>query len=698
LDSVETHNVRSTCRLCYNSCGVLVHLNGDRIVRVTGDTQNPVSKGRLCPKGMASLEYLNHPDRLKYPLKRAGERGAGSWQRVSWDEALDAVAKGLMKSKERYGVHSVIFLRGASKGLSDDYLARFANVFGTPNISSPAPFCFVPGVNASRLTYGYYAYPDYAHPPRSIMVWGANSEATNVCEYEEILQALGKGSKLVVIDPTRNELAKRADLWIRPRPGTDLAIALGMMNVIVKEHLYDKSFVEKWTVGFEELKTHVGRYTPEKVEVITWVPKERLIQAARLYATERPGVIPWGNGIETSLNGFQACRAIAILRALTGNLEVPGGEMKWSEPGGVVRGSPEFLCQNQIPPDVRANRLSAKDHLMPIVYYALHQSIVRAILHSDPYPIRAAYLQGGNFLISYTHAKEAYEALTALDFLVVSDLFMTPTAALADIVLPVATYLEFDSVERPWHFPMVSVQQKVTQVGECWPDGKILNELARKLGFADHVWSDMEEPLNWLLQPAGITFEEFRNIGTILGAKQYRHYLRGGFDTPSKKVEIHSTRLAEWGFDPLPVYYEPPETPLSEPDQARDYPLIMTSRKADVYRHSGGRQIPSLREVRPEPTVMIHPAVAERLGVVEGEWVHISTRRGRITQKVRLDEYLDPRVIEVDYAWWFPEKGPGTLYGWEESNVNLLTDNKPPFSREMGSPNMRGIFCRVDKD
>jgi anaerobic selenocysteine-containing dehydrogenase len=387
-----------------------------------------------------------------------------------------------------------------------------------------------------------------------------------------------------------------------------------------------------------------------------------------------------------------------MLRAVAGNLGIPGGEVKFSDPGGLVRGSPDFLCQDNISVEVRDNRLSKKDNLMPIVYYALPQRIVKAILYSDPYPIRAGFLMGGNMLTSYTNADRTYEALKKLDFLSVSDLFMTPTAMLADIVLPAASYLEFDSVEQPWHIPIASVQQKVAEVGESWSDGMILNELAKKMGFNEHVWDNMEIPLNQILKPAGITFSEFRKIGVLRGTKLYRHYETGGFDTPSGKVELYSKTLKDWGFDPLPKYHEPPETPFSDPQLAKEYPLLMTSRKVSVYRHSGGRQISSLRKERADPTVNVHPETSNKLGIKDGDWVHVATKRGSIRQKANFVDGIDPRVIEVDYAWWFPEKGPEEMFRWRESNLNILTDIEPPYNREMGSTNMRGIACRIYKE
>ncbi len=695
--SRSEHVIRSICRLCYNSCGVLITMQKGVPVAIQGDPEHPFSKGKLCPKGWASLEYLNHPDRLLAPLKRAGDRGEGRWEKVSWSEALETVATGLRKIKETYGARSVVFMRGASKGLSDVLLARFANIFGSPNITSPAPYCFVPLVKGSELTYGFYAYPDYEHPPRCIMVWGVNLKNTRFPDYEAVLAALEKGTKLIVIDPVENELTKKAHLWIKLRPGTDLALALGLMKVIIDESLHDRNFVGSWTLGFEELRNHLSGYSLDEIERITWVSRDKIVEAARTYGSCKPACIPWGNGVESNVNSLQTARAICMLRAISGHLGVPGGEVKTSRPGGINIWGADLASPHLIPEEVRDQRLSKKDHLLPTVYYALPQSIMTAILHDDPYPVRAAYVQAANPLTHYPNARETFQALMTLDFLFVSDLFMTPSAMLADVVLPAATYLEYDSVEQPWDFPMAGAQQGVTQVGECRSDGWILNELAGKMGFREHVWSDMKEPLDLVLKEAGLTFEAFKRIGILVGEKRYRHYEREGFDTSSGKVELYSRSLESWGYDPLPVYHEPPETPHSEPEASEEYPLIMTSHKDDVYRHSGGRQIASLRKAVPEPAVRIHPLTAERLRIEEGEWVQVSTRRGTIRLKTRLLESLDPRTVVLDYAWWYPEKKDSYLFAWDESNINVLTSNRPPFNREMGTPSLRGIFCKVSK-
>jgi anaerobic selenocysteine-containing dehydrogenase len=280
----------------------------------------------------------------------------------------------------------------------------------------------------------------------------------------------------------------------------------------------------------------------------------------------------------------------------------------------------------------------------------------------------------------------------------VSDYFMTPTAALADIVLPVGNYLEYDGVRQLVFLPQpVQIMQKVAQIGERWSDTKIYLELAKKLGLREYFWNDEEELNDAILRPAGVTFEEFRQIGILTGSKQYRLHEKGGFKTPSGKVEIYSERLKKWGFDPLPVYNEMPETPFSDPDLAQEYPLVFTTYKPRPWSHSQDRQIDSLRSLRPEPIVSIHPETATKLGINENDMVYIETKRGRIKQKAFLANWLDPRVVVVDDAWWFPEKGPAELYGWAESNNNVLTSNQPPYSRELGSTNLRGILCKVYK-
>ena len=690
--------IRSTCLHCPGSCGVLIHMDNGKPVKIEGDPDSPISKGALCVKGSASLEFLYHPDRLKYPLRRTGERGKGQWKRISWDEALKTIADKLMWVKDKYGAESLLMIRGGARGLQDDFFARFANSFGTPNLATFGSVCKTPKIYASRMTYGYYTMPEYEYPPACIMVWGANRAETGIIEFKETVQALNKGTKIIIVDPRKIGLSQRADLCLQLRPGSDLVLALGLINVIINEALYDRAFVDRWTVGFEEIKAHIQDYPPEMAEEITWVNAEAIKKAARLFAKSRPACIQWGVATDTNVNSFQTARAISILRAITGNLDVPGGELLWPSIGLLNR-LPGFDLRDKLPTDKCNKGISAGDKLLPSYTEASPQRVIRAIIDKDPYPIRAAYIRGANLLLSYYDSQEVYRALNELDFFVTADMFMTPTAALADIVLPVTSYLEFDDVVHTINTkPVVQVQQKVAQLGECWSDSKIINELAKRVGLGEYFWNDMEEALDAILKPLGLTFEEFKRIGAVSISKRYREYEVNGFATPSQKVELYSSKLKEWGFDPLPKYYEPPETPYSDPELSKEYPLIFTSWKAAEYRHSSGKEITTLRGIHPEPVVHIHPETAGHLGINEGDWVYIETKRGKIKQKAFLTDSLDPRVVGVDFGWWFPEKGISNLYGWKESNINILTENnKSRYNREMGSATLRGILCKVYK-
>ena len=688
--------VRSTCELCIGACGVLVHLSNGKPVKVEGDPENPINRGAICTKGRASIDILNHPDRLKGPLQRKGRKGEGKWEPISWDEALSTIASELNGLKEKYGAESVVFIRGGARGYQDCYLARFANVFGSPNVASMAPVCHVPRHYASVLTYGYMAQPDYEYPPECIVMWGVNPSHTDIGEARRANSAIRRGSKVIVIDPFETEFAKRADLWVKPRPTTDLALALGMMHTIISEGLYDRDFIEQWTVGFEALKDHVRDYSPEKVEEITWVPATTIKESARFYANSAPACIAWGNGIDNNRNNFQSARAISILRAITGNIGRPGGDLQWSPAGIVPKSDPDLNLQDALSSEIRDRRLSKKHDLLPMAYYALPQDIVRAILTGEPYPIRGAFLQGGNLLHTYSNATETYKALESLDFMVATSLFMSPTTELADIVLPQATFLEIDNFHECETVSGVSVIQKVAQVGECWSDFKLFNELSKYMSLEKYFFKDDHELLNYLLRPAGLTFDELKQVGFVPGCKAYRSHEKNGFNTPSGKVEIYSSRLKEWGFDPLPVYYEPAESPISTPELAEEYPFVLTNRKLAYFHHAAGHEIEPLRHRRPEPIVHIQTDMARNLGIAEGDWVYIETKRGKIKQKVSLNPNIHPSVIIADYGWWFPERPASEdLHGWAESNLNILTGSEPPFAKEMGSATLRGMLCKV---
>ncbi len=691
--------IKTYCaRMDHGGCGILAHVENGKITKIEGDPDSPINRGTICAKGLAQIERLNHPDRLLYPMKRMGERGEGKWKPIPWDEALDTISDKIKKTIERDGQRAISFAQGTPKGLELYLMIRLANVLNIPNISTPGNICHMPRETASNITCGFFPIPDYSGAPACVIVWGSNLFQTNEEGIigSQLKQVIDRGAKLVVIDPRKTGVASVADLWLQPRPGTDLALALGLLRVMIDENLYEKTFVENWTEGFPELADHLQPYSLDRVSELTWVPKEQIVKVARLFSQTKPACIQWGNALEHNRNSFQCSRALLMLMAITGNLEVPGGNVNRQAPP-VMR--PGDLVQIKTFPDKKEKMMSPEFRLATNMGFVPSQMIVKAILTGTPYPIRMMYIQGTNPLLSYANAKETFEAMGKLDFLAVSEIFLTPTAQLADIVLPAATQFEFDDIGHfglPHGF-ILARPKIVDPLGDCWSDSKILNELGKKLGVAKYFWNDMGECLNEILNPAGITYDDFKNIGILRGKWEYKSYEKKGFHTPSGKVEIYSQQLKDWGVDPLPHYRELPESPYSTPELFKEYPLIFTSAKDPFYFHSSHRNISFLRKLSPEPNTLIHPETASHLGIAEGDWVSIETKRGTIRQKAKLNSEIDPRVIILSFGWWFPERKDLKLSGWKESNLNILTDNGPPYDPVIGSTPLRAVLCRVCK-
>ena len=686
--------VKTYCaRMDHGGCGILVHVEKGKITKIEGDPDSPLSRGTICAKGLAQIEKLNHPDRLKYPMKRVGERGEGKWDRISWDEALGTIAEKISEIIKGDGPRAISFAQGTPKGLELFLLIRLANLLNIPNISTPGNVCQMPRETASTLTCGFFPIPDYDYPPACVVVWGSNLFQTNETGIlgSQLKRALDQGAKLIVIDPRKTAIASRADLWLQPRPGTDLALALGILRVIIEKDLYEKAFVEGWTKGFPELKEHLQQYPLEKVSEITWISKEKIIEVAHLFSQTKPACIQWGNALEHNPNSFQCARALLILMAITGNLDTPGGNVNRLGPPLMRTGE---LVQSKKFPNKKEKILSPEFRLSTMMGFVPSQLIVKAILTERPYPIRMMYLQGGNPLLSYANSTETFKAMKKLHFLAVSEIFLTPTAQLADIVLPAAANFEFDDIG---HFGLphgfILARPKIVEpMEESWPDSKILNELGKRMGYGQYFWDDMRECLEEILKPAGMTYNDFKSMGILKGKWEYRGYEKKGFNTPSGKVEIYSQQLKEWGYDPLPSYQDLPESPL-----LKEYPLIFTSAKDPFYFHSAYRNISSLRKLSPEPIVLIHPETASHLGIDEGDWVSIETKQGTIRQKAKLNTEIDPRLIVLSFGWWFPERKDLELSGWKESNLNILTNNDPPYEPAIGSTSLRAVPCRIYK-
>lgn len=689
---------KTVCRICHGGCGAVIYHEDGEIKKIEGDRENPLSKGRMCAKPKGYLEQLYHPDRLKHPLKKTEK---GEWKRISWNEALNTIANELNEVKKKFGPESVAIFQGTGRH-HWNFIPRFANAFGTPNWTEPGlANCFFPRVTAGKITYGDYLVNDYYHEetkPSCVLVWGHNplvSHPDGELAWP-LIEAVKEGTELIVVDPRKTSTAKIADIWVQIRPGTDDALALAMINVIIKEKLYDEEFVEKWVHGFEELCDHVKEFTPEWAEDITWISSKKIRKIARTFAENTPTGVEVGVALEHTPNSFQTLRAIFLLPALVASVDIPGGfkfgaDIKWAVP----------TLGDKLPEEMKEKRLGSQNFKLLSTDHAVEPSahiptLMKAMRTGKPYPIKALLLFGNNGLVGFANAKRAHKAIENVDFVAAADLFMTPTTELADIVLPAASWLEVDSVAAIPYFAerAVFAQKKITRIGECKQDEEILIELSKRMGLEDNT-EPLKEVYNQQLDPLDLTFEEFKKKNYFVLPVDYKRYEEEGFRTPSGKIEAYSRKLEELGYEPLPVYREPPESPVSSPEIADEYPLVLTTGgRLPVYFHSELRQIESLRKTHPDPLVEIHPETGKERGIKDGDWVFIESRRGKIKQRANVTEEIHPKVVNCEHGWWFPEKEPPE-YGVWESNANLLTNDDPPYDPAMGSYQLRALLCEV---
>ena len=589
-----------------------------------------------------------------------------------------------------------------------EFTMRFANAFGTPNFVNPGHLCYLPRVIASQITLGGLPVSDIygrgGRMPRCILVWGCNITATGAADGmcgAMLARALRQAEEVIVVDPRRTALAEKAGRWLQLRPGSECALALAMINVIIGESLYDSEFVSGYCHGFDRLAEHVAGFSPEWAAELTWLEADAIRAAARAFAASRPACLQWGNGIDTSVNGFQTGRALLILMALTGNIDVPGGMALWVPPTGVRPKSPlvnREVAGEEFLPEGMAGRMIGAG-LFPFAPATHPPTFWRAVEAADPYRVRAMWLVGTNPLSTATQGELIHRCLAEhLEYTVVSDFFLTPTAELADLVLPAATWLEQDDVVSLHKVWCVLARRQVARMGEVRDDRDVMFDLAHRLGLHEAFpWADRHSYLEWLLEPSGLSFEQFCDQGIILGEMTYRKYEQEGFPTPTGKFELASTIMEHAGAEPLPVFREPPFSPLSAPETAREYPLIlMTGCKVLRFFHSEGRQIPSLRQGHPDPRVEIHPETAGALGIAEGDWVLVESPYGRARLRARLWDGMDPRVVHAEHAWWFPER-PGPDHGWRESNVNLLFGSGH-YDPDTGAEPLKCYLCRVSKE
>lgn len=781
------------CALCISRCGAIARIENGRFVSLAPDPSHPTGKA-LCAKGRAAPELVYHPGRLQYPMRRTRPKTDPDpgWERIGWDEALDLTARNLQRVASDHGPESIVFsvVSASTSAISDTmpWIQRLMNAIGTPNLSNSMELCGW-GRYAASYTFGIPSgLPGTAMPDLEqtgcMLFWGYNPASGRIGHATAAIAAMKRGARLIVVDPREAGLAQKADLWLRPRPGSDGALALGIAHVMIARGWFDRDFVRDWTNGPLLVRSDTGRllragdlaqggkrnayfvwderrsapsrydpesrrfehadalpaiegefeiagasgtiacrpvfalvkelcsqYPPERVETLTWVETSRVEAAAALIWESNPvSFFAWA-GVEQHTNTTQFARALGLLYALTGCFGAEGGNVQFaSVPSARVSGD------DLMAPEQRTRTLGMRDRPLgpAMVGYVTADEVYRAILDSDPYPVRAMVGFGANLLLAHADSLRGREALRALDFSVHADLYMNPTAELADIVLPVSSPFEREGLKIGFDISteaqsLVQLRRPVAEpLGEARADTDIVFDLACRMGLGEHFWDgDVDAAYRAQLEPSGITLEELRahpeGVRVPLSTR-YCAYADEtengyrGFATPTGKVELYAERFLDHGFDPLPAFEEPLVSHRSRPDLAERFPLILTCAHNTHFCETQHRGIPKLRKLSRDPEVELHSDAARERGISEGDWIRIETPDGSVRARARFNDRLDPRVVSGQHGWWqaCDEIGaPGyDPFSQEGANLNLIVSSAAadPVS---GSVPHRSYLCQI---
>ncbi len=709
----------SVCTICDIGCQLRAVSEEGRLTRILAHDSPAVARN-ICFKGTAAPQIHNHPERLRVPLKRIGERGADRWEEISYEQAMDEIAQRLETIVDTHGPEAVaVSTSGWNTQTTHGLDRRFLNLLGSPNWISGVALCAGNTAAVNRLTYGWMPFPDIGNAS-CIVLLGHNPRKHSWTPVFNLIEAArAKGADTIVVDPRVSEQAQKATLHLQIRAGTDAALLLGWAKVILDEGLFDADFVRDWCIGFDALRARVDEYPLERVAALTGVDAERIAQAARLYANADGAVIPWTPITDQQLDSTSGIRLQAILRAITGNLDVVGGEMLHGlHPGW--RTEAELQLHDALAPEQRAKQLGYATH--PVYTYRTAEllrphlervwgqpwvdqvmgchmanptEVFRAMADGKPYPVKAFFTLGNNTLLSYPNQRQIHRALLNQDLIVAHEIFMTPTALLADYVLPGDVFSERDHVADTWAWAnRLTLSEAVADPpAQASSTFRFWTDLARRVGFGEHFrWNDLEEILDHRLEPSGQTFAEFRASKLMdLPRPQFRKYRRTGFATPSGKVELASSILADLGFDPLP-YHRPAPAPT------KDYPyLVFSGVREDPFFQTGQRNIGVLRRRSPAPRFFVHPDDAKRDDLLDGQWARLETPHGHVTAKIEVQPGMRRGHVRVPHGWWYPEtRGRLDLAGaFISSDAVLTLDSDDLLDHEQGIPHFKGYPGRL---
>ncbi len=706
---------KGICGICSAGCWVVAEYDGSgRISGLRPDEGSPM--GILCRLGEHAPEIIYSENRLLSPLRRNGPKGTYEFEPISWDDAYTEIAERLNAIKRQHGPEAAAIYTGVGtfeQSLCDIFQPRGVAVssassvlfpFGSPNTMGVGALCYVScGMIAPHLTTGKMLMDMFNDIENSelIVVWGTNPATDQPpIEMKRIVEARARGASVVVIDPRRTPAARlpHAD-WIPVRPGTDGALALGMCNVLIDEELHDEKFVRNWTHGFEDFSRYVQHFRPDVVERITGVPAEKTVSLARRLAGTRGASQLMYTGLEYSRSAVQSIRAAMVLWALAGQLDVPGGRC-FAMPGSSF---PINRSGHVANPDT-GPRLGRDRFPIYVTYRDEAHAIAlpESVLEGRPYKIRALIIQGASIITSWPRTEIWEKTLAGLEFLAAIDRQFTADAAFADIVLPASTYFEGRSYMV--YGPLFRIREPLMEpLGQSRPDYRIMTELAARLGYGQLYPQGDEALLRHVLDGSGFTYEQVMEAGGMASVPtrmmEYRKWEKGllradrrpGFDTPTGKFEIHSNVLEEYGYDPLPVYSEPAESPISRPDLFERFPLVFNSgsrsRSSFHTQHIGTK---GLNEERPEPGVLMNTEDAEARGIKDGDRVRISTPRGSVLMRAKVSGHIMRGAVDANHAGGGPLGPPE----WRQANVNRLTD-LDQFDPISGFPVYKCLLCEV---
>jgi thiosulfate reductase/polysulfide reductase chain A len=685
--------VPTFCNICFWECGAIASVRDGKLWKIEGNPLDPLSRGRLCPRGTGGIGAHFDPDRLRTPLIRVSARGEEKWQAVTWDEALGVVAEKMLKIKSDYGPESLALF---THSLGGRFIRHTLRAYGANNIAEPSfAQCRGPRDVGFTLTYGDDASSpertDIANAQCLVLIGSHLGENMHNTQVQEFADAVGRGASIIVADPRFSVAASKAKFYLPVKAGTDIALLLAWMNVIVAENLYDKEYVDKYGFGFEQFAAEIQSFTPEWAYPETGIEPETIRATAREMARYRPAtLIHPGRHSTWYGDDAQRSRAIALLNALMGS---------WGRKGGMWVPASMNIPSYPYPPYPQPSRPEVDNpgNKYPFADEAISTGVREATITGKPYPIKGWMVYATNLLYSLPNQSETIRAIQNLDLMVVIDTIPSEIAGWADVVLPESIYLErYDELHtNPFKQPYIALRQPVVEPpADQKPNWWIAKKLAEKLGLgAYYPWGDIEEYLAWRVKAAGYSFDQLKRDGVILGPRQPIYFAEGApaaFATPSKKIEFYSTQLEKAGFDPVPKYTRPDAGPPGS------YRLLYG--RAPMHSFSRTQTNPLLSDLMSENAVWLNATEAARLGFRSGDYVRLRNQDGVLSNRilVKATERIRPDCVYMVHGFGHTSKGLRSTLDKGASDAQLLTRYKT--DPLMGGTGMHVNFVTIEPE